>query len=40
LGDEILDSVVAQMEDIANVETRTRLESRRMTMVLAPKAHK
>ena len=37
LGDEILDSVVKEMEDIANVETRTRLESRRMTMVLAPK---
>lgn len=37
LGAEILDSVASQMEDIATVETRTRLESRRMTMVLAPR---
>ncbi len=40
LGDEILDSVTKEMDDIAVVETRTRLESRRMTMVLAPRTHK
>ena len=36
LGDHILDSLVKQVSDFATVETRTRLESRRMTMVLAP----
>ena len=37
LGEEILDSLVKEVEDIAIVESRTRLESRRMTMVLAPR---
>ena len=36
LGGEILDRIVEQTKDIATVETRTRLESRRMTLVLAP----
>ncbi len=36
LGEEILDELSALVSDIATVETRTRLESRRMTMVLAP----
>ncbi len=36
LGDQILDELTSQVEDLATVETRTRLESRRMTMVLAP----
>jgi translation initiation factor IF-3 len=36
LGAEILDDLVAACEGLASVETRTRLESRRMTMVLAP----
>jgi translation initiation factor IF-3 len=36
LGTEILDDLVAATEGLAIVETRTRLESRRMTMVLAP----
>ncbi|MDX1503741.1 MAG: translation initiation factor IF-3, partial [Thermoanaerobaculia bacterium] len=36
LGSQILDKLVELTEDIATVETRTRLESRRMTMVLAP----
>lgn len=38
LGSEILDSLTRQVEGLAVVETRTRLESRRMTMVLAPLA--
>ncbi len=37
LGEEILDALVKEVEDIAIVESRTRLESRRMTMVLAPR---
>lgn len=36
LGADILDRVVEETKDIAEVETRNRLESRRMTMVLAP----
>ena len=38
LGEEILDALVKEVEDIAIVESRTRLESRRMTMVLAPRS--
>ena len=36
LGREILDTLVETTKDIATVESRTDLESRRMTMVLAP----
>jgi translation initiation factor IF-3 len=36
LGSELLDYLVQRTEGLAMVETRTRLESRRMTMVLAP----
>ena len=36
LGREILDTLVETTKDIASVESRTDLESRRMTMVLAP----
>ena len=38
LGEEILDALVKEVEEIAIVESRTRLESRRMTMVLAPRS--
>ncbi len=36
LGAEILDKLTSEVEEFAIVETRTGLESRRMTMVLAP----
>jgi translation initiation factor IF-3 len=36
LGSNILDRIVEETKDLAEVETRTRMESRRMTMVLAP----
>ena len=36
LGSNILDRIVEQTKDVAVVETRTRMESRRMTMVLGP----
>lgn len=36
LGAEILDGLTAQVEGLGLVETRTGLESRRMTMVIAP----
>ena len=38
MGSNILDRIVEETKDIAEVETRTRMESRRMTMVLAPSA--
>lgn len=38
LGSDILDRVVEETKDVAEVETRNRLESRRMTMVLAPQS--
>lgn len=38
LGSNILDRIVEQTKGLAVVETRTRMESRRMTMVLAPAA--
>lgn len=38
LGSDVLDRVVEETKDIAEVETRNRMESRRMTMVLAPSA--
>jgi translation initiation factor IF-3 len=37
LGGDILDRVATETADVAQVESRTRMESRRMTMVLAPK---
>ena len=37
-GDEILDRVSKELEDIGSVESRTRLEGRRMVMVMAPLA--
>ena len=36
LGNKILDGVLAQVGDIAKVETQARLEGRNMTMVLIP----
>ena len=36
LGSNILDRIVEDTADVGVVETRTRMESRRMTMVLAP----
>ena len=38
LGSNILDRIVEQTAEVGIVETRTRMESRRMTMVLAPKS--
>jgi len=38
LGVQILDKVTAATADIADVEHRSRLEGRQMTMVLAPKS--
>lgn len=40
LGTEILDKVQERMSDISNVESRSRLEGRRMIMVLAPESDK
>ncbi len=40
LGVEILDKLTREVEGLGSVETRTGLESRRMTMVLAPIAGK
>jgi translation initiation factor IF-3 len=37
LGSQILDKVVQELEPIAEIETRSRLEGRQMVMVLAPK---
>jgi translation initiation factor IF-3 len=38
LGAQILDKVIAKLEDVGEVETRSGLDGRQMTMVLAPKA--
>ena len=38
LGSDILDRVAEQTAELAEVESRTRMESRRMTMILAPKS--
>lgn len=38
LGGQILDKVAEQTRDIANIETRSRLEGRQMTMILSPSA--
>ena len=40
LGTKILDNVTTSLEGIGNVETRTRLEGRQMTMIMAPAAAK
>jgi len=37
LGEDILDRVTESLADVAEVETRTRLESRQMVMILGPK---
>lgn len=37
LGGDILDRIIEQTADLADVETRTRMESRRMTLILGPK---
>ena len=40
LGQEMLDTVAEQLDDLAEVETRSRsIESRQLTMMLAPEAH-
>jgi translation initiation factor IF-3 len=38
LGNEILDKVTRQTEDLAVVETRSKLEGRQIVMILAPQA--
>ena len=37
LGEDILDRVTEELSDVADVETRGRLESRQMIMILTPK---
>ncbi len=37
LGEDILDRVTESLADVADVETRGRLESRQMVMILGPK---
>ncbi len=37
LGEDILDRVTEELADVADVETRGRLESRQMIMILTPK---
>ena len=39
LGEEILDKVQQQLSEKANVDSRSRLEGRQMTMILSPEAH-
>ncbi len=39
LGVQIMDKVAEQTAELADIETRSRLEGRQMTMILAPKAH-
>ncbi len=39
LGVQIMDKVAEQTVEMAEIETRSRLEGRQMTMILAPKAH-
>jgi translation initiation factor IF-3 len=38
LGTEILDKVTEELQDIAVVEHRSRMEGRQMTMILAPES--
>ncbi|MCU7798782.1 MAG: translation initiation factor IF-3 [gamma proteobacterium symbiont of Lucinoma myriamae] len=40
LGLEVLNRVAVDLEELANVEQRAKLEGRQMTMVLAPKSKK
>ncbi len=40
LGEEILDRLIEEVGELGAVESRTKLESRRLTMVLAPAAEK
>lgn len=37
LGGQILDKVTESVTDVADIESRSRLEGRQMTMILAPK---
>ena len=39
LGFQILDKIVEATEEIANVDARSRLEGRQMTMILSPLQH-
>ncbi len=38
LGNEIFDNMISQLEEIAQVDERTRLQGQKMLLVLAPKA--
>lgn len=40
LGLEMLDRIAADLEELANVEQRAKLEGRQMVMVLSPKSKK
>ena len=40
LGLDVLNRVAKDLEELANVEQRAKLEGRQMTMVLAPKSKK
>ena len=40
LGLEMLERIAKDLEDIANVEQRAKLEGRQMVMVLSPKSNK
>ncbi len=40
LGMDVLERIAGDLDDIANVEQRAKLEGRQMTMVLAPKSKK
>ena len=39
IGNELLDRVASDIEDLGVVEQRPRMEGRNMTMILAPKGH-
>lgn len=39
LGTQILDKITQRTTDVADIENRSRLEGRMMTMILAPKGH-
>ena len=38
LGEQILDKVTEDLKEVGEVESRTRLEGRQMTMIVNPKA--
>lgn len=38
LGSDILDRIIEETRELGEVESRTRMESRRMTLILAPNA--